>query len=49
MDLIIDTSATKFQVSGEFEPRLDKDACAASGQEWWYEPAPVGREARGLD
>jgi hypothetical protein len=25
MDLIIDTSATKFQVSGEFEPRLDKD------------------------
>ncbi len=25
MDLILDTSATKFQVSGAFEPRLDKD------------------------
>jgi hypothetical protein len=25
MDLIIDTSAMRFQVSGEFEPRLDKD------------------------
>jgi hypothetical protein len=25
MDLIIDTSSTKFQVSGVFEPRLDKD------------------------
>jgi len=25
MDLVIDTSQTKFQVSGEFEPRLDKD------------------------
>jgi hypothetical protein len=25
MDLILDTSATKFQVSGEFSPRLDKD------------------------
>jgi hypothetical protein len=25
MDLIIDTSQTKFQVSGEFEPRLDKE------------------------
>ncbi|MCO1657430.1 hypothetical protein [Pseudonocardia humida] len=25
MDLIIDTSNAKFQVSGDFEPRLDKD------------------------
>jgi hypothetical protein len=25
MDLILDTSNVKFQVSGEFEPRLDKD------------------------
>ena len=25
MDLILDTSHVKFQVSGEFEPRLDKD------------------------
>ncbi|GEL18613.1 hypothetical protein [Pseudonocardia asaccharolytica] len=25
MDLILDTSDVKFQVSGEFEPRLDKD------------------------
>jgi hypothetical protein len=25
MDLVIDTSQTKFQVSGEFEPRLDKE------------------------
>lgn len=25
MDLIIDTSETTFQVSGQFEPRLDKD------------------------
>jgi hypothetical protein len=25
MDLILDTSAMKFQASGEFEPRLDKD------------------------
>jgi hypothetical protein len=25
MDLILDTSGVKFQVSGEFEPRLDKD------------------------
>jgi hypothetical protein len=25
MELILDTSATKFQVSGAFEPRLDKD------------------------
>ena len=25
MDLIVDTSEVKFQVSGKFEPRLDKD------------------------
>jgi hypothetical protein len=25
MDLILDTSDTKFQVGGEFSPRLDKD------------------------
>lgn len=25
MDLILDTVSTKFQVSGEFTPRLDKD------------------------
>ena len=25
MDLILDTSSWKFQVSGSFEPRLDKD------------------------
>jgi hypothetical protein len=25
MDLILDTSSTKFQVGGEFSPRLDKD------------------------
>ncbi|MGD9530667.1 MAG: hypothetical protein AB7V44_28300 [Pseudonocardia sp.] len=25
MDLVLDTSATKFQASGEFEARLDKD------------------------
>jgi hypothetical protein len=25
MDLILDTASTKFQVSGAFEPRLDKD------------------------
>jgi hypothetical protein len=25
MDLILDTSTMKFQASGEFEPRLDKD------------------------
>jgi hypothetical protein len=25
MDLILDTSGTKFQVGGEFSPRLDKD------------------------
>jgi hypothetical protein len=25
MDLILDTSDVKFQVSGDFEPRLDKD------------------------
>ena len=25
MELILDTSSTKFQVSGAFEPRLDKD------------------------
>ncbi len=25
MDLILDTSNVKFQVSGDFEPRLDKD------------------------
>lgn len=25
MDLILDTSSTQFQVSGKFEPRLDKD------------------------